>query len=61
MRRPAGVSQQRVSAMGAHYRHTTLEMAIRVIDAVQQRLTLVLQVAEESLEKHPNRSALREF
>jgi hypothetical protein len=43
--------------MGAHYRHTTPEMAARVIDAIQQRLTVVLQVAEESLENHPNRSA----
>jgi hypothetical protein len=49
--------QQRGSAMGAHYRHTTPEMAARVIDAIQQRLTIVLQVAEESLESHPNRSA----
>jgi integrase len=51
--------QHRGSAMGAHYRHTTPEMATRVIDAVQQRLTIVLQVAEGSLENHPNRSALR--
>jgi integrase len=49
--------QQRGSAMGAHYRHTTPEMAARVIDAIQQRLTIVLHVAEESLESHPNRSA----
>ena len=38
--------QQRGSAMGAHYRHTTPEMAARVVDAIQQRLTIVLQVAE---------------
>jgi Phage integrase family len=49
--------QHRGSAMGAHYRHTTPEMAARVIDAIQQRLTIVLQVAEESLEGHPNWSA----
>jgi integrase len=49
--------QQRGSAMGAHYRHTTPEMAARVIDAIQQRLTIVLQVADESLESHPNRLA----
>jgi integrase len=49
--------QQRGSAMGAHYRHTTPKMAVRVIDAIQQRLTIVLQVAEASLESHPNRSA----
>jgi hypothetical protein len=30
--------QRRGSAMGAHYRHTTPEMAVRVIDAIQQRL-----------------------
>jgi hypothetical protein len=49
--------QHRGSAMGTHYRHTTPEMAARVIDAIQQRLTIVLQVAEESLENYPNRSA----
>ena len=49
--------QHQGSAMGAHYRHTTPEMAARVVDAIQQRLTIVLQVAEESLENHPNRSA----
>ena len=49
--------QQRGSAMDAHYRHTTPEMAARIIDAIQQRLTIVLHVAEESLESHPNRSA----
>jgi integrase len=49
--------QHRGSAMGAHYRHTTPEMAARVIDAVQERLAIVLRVAEESLENNPNRSA----
>jgi integrase len=53
--------QQRGSAMGAHYRHTTPEMAARVTAAVQQRLTVVLQVAEQTLENHPNRSAPRVF
>ena len=53
--------QQRGSAMGAHYRHTTPEMAGRVVEAIQQRLTIVLRVAEETLENHPNRSALRVF
>jgi integrase len=38
--------QQRGSAMGAHYRHTTPEMAARVIAGVQQRLTVVVQVAK---------------
>ncbi len=49
--------QQRGSAMGAHYRHTTPEMAARVVDAIQQRLTVVLQVAERAVESHPSRSA----
>jgi integrase len=53
--------QHRGSAMGAHYRHTTPEMAARVIDAMQQRLTIVLQVAEQALEDHSDRSALRVF
>jgi integrase len=53
--------QHQGSAMGAHYRHTTPEMATRVSDAIQQRLTVVLQVAEESLANNPNRSALRVF
>jgi integrase len=44
--------QQRGSPMGAHYRHTTPEMAARVTAAVQQRLTVVLQVAEETFETH---------
>jgi integrase len=52
---------QRGSAMGAHYRHTTPEMAARVIAAVQQRLTTVLHVAEQTLEHHSNRTAVRVF
>jgi integrase len=51
--------QQRGSAMGAHYRHTTPEMAARVTAAVQQRLTVVLQVAEQSLERRADRPTLR--
>ena len=39
----------RGSAIGAHYRHTTPEMAARVVDATQQRLTIVLGVAELAL------------
>jgi integrase len=53
--------QQRGSAMGAHYRHTTPEMATRAVDAVQQRLTMVVRVAEDTVEEHPNRSALKVF
>jgi integrase len=51
--------QQRGSAMGAHYRHTTPKMAARVTAAVQQRLTVVLQAAEQALDSHPNRSTLK--
>jgi Phage integrase family len=36
--------QQRGSAIGAHYRHTTPEMATRAVDAIQQRLTIVLRL-----------------
>jgi hypothetical protein len=53
--------QQRGSTMGAHYRHTTPEMAARAADAIQQRLTVVLAVAELAVERHPNRSTLRVF
>jgi len=49
------------SAIGAHYRHTTPEMAARVVEAIQQRLTVVLAVAELAVERHPNRSTLRVF
>ena len=55
------IGQQRGSAMGTHYRHTTPEMAARAVDAIQQRLTVVLQVAERATESYPNRSALRVF
>jgi integrase len=51
--------QQRGSAMGAHYRHTTLEMAARAVDALQQRLIVVLQVAERAVESYSDPSALR--
>jgi Phage integrase family len=49
------------SAMGAHYRHTTPEMAARIATAIQQRLTVVLEVAEQALKTHPNRSTRRVF
>jgi integrase len=55
------VSQQRGSAMGAHYRHTTPEMAARITTAIQQRLRLVLEIAEQALESHPSRSTRRVF
>jgi integrase len=55
-----GRSGERGSAMGAHYRHTTPEMAARAVDAIQQRLTVVLGVAELAVEslfhKGPSRS-----
>jgi integrase len=35
------------SRIGAHYRHTTPEMAARVVQALDTRLTLALRVAEE--------------
>jgi hypothetical protein len=57
----SGRGQQRGSAMGAHYRHTTPEMAARVVEAVQERLAIVLEVAEQRLENNSNRSTLRVF
>jgi integrase len=54
-------SQHQGSAMGAHYRHTTREMAMRVIDAIDQRLTVVLRLAEQALEHYPNRLTPRVF
>jgi hypothetical protein len=53
--------QQRRSAMGALYRHTTPEMAARISMAIEQRLTVVLEVAEQAIEAHPNRSTHRVF
>src|ERR687898_774678 len=53
--------QHQGSAMGAHYRHTTPEMAVRVIDAIDRRLTVALKVAEQELERYTNRSAFRVF
>jgi integrase len=49
------------SVIGAHYRHTTPEMAARIVAAIQQRLTVVLGVAELAVERHPNRSTLSVF
>jgi Phage integrase family len=49
------------SAMGAHYRHTTPEMAARVVAAIDARLAVVLRVAEEALENRRKRSELRMF
>jgi hypothetical protein len=49
------------SAMGAHYRHTTPEMAARVITAIEARLAVVLSVAEEALDSRRTRSFTRMF
>jgi hypothetical protein len=49
------------SAMGAHYRHTTPEMATRVITAIEARLSVVLSVAEEALQTRRTRSFTRMF
>jgi hypothetical protein len=38
------------SRIGARYRHTTPEMAVRVVAAIQERLVIVVQVAEAVLE-----------
>jgi hypothetical protein len=35
------------SRIGARYRHTSDEMAARMVDAIEARLQLVLRVAEE--------------
>jgi hypothetical protein len=53
--------QHQGSAMGAHYRHTIPEMAMRVIDAINRRLTVVLGVAEQALGHYPNRLTPRFF
>ena len=55
------VGQQRGSAMGAHYRHTTPEMAARIATAIEDRLRLVLEVADQALEAHSKRSTRRVF
>jgi hypothetical protein len=36
-------------------------MAARAVEAIQQRLTVVLGVAELAVERHPNRSTLSVF
>jgi hypothetical protein len=57
--RVAGANEGGRGAMGAHYRHTTPEMAGRVADAIQQRLTVVLDVAERALQISQNRATLK--
>ena len=41
--------------------HTTREMAARIATAIEQRLSLVLEAAEQALEAQPSRSAQRVF
>jgi integrase len=53
--------QQLGSAMGTHYRHTTPEMAARVVTAIQARLAVVVRTAEEALEANPNQVPHRVF
>jgi hypothetical protein len=36
--------------MGAYYRHTTPDMATRVVTAIQDRLAVVVSVAEQVVE-----------
>jgi Phage integrase family len=45
------------SAMDAHYRHTTLEIASQVVMAIQSRLTVVITTAEQTVEAHPNQAS----
>jgi hypothetical protein len=61
IRRDFAVNAAAVSAMGAHYRHTTPEMAARIAMAIEQRLRLVLEVAEQVFEAQPHHSAQRVF
>jgi integrase len=42
------------SRIGARYRHTTPEMAARVVQALDTRLTVALHVAEEITSSQPN-------
>jgi predicted ArsR family transcriptional regulator len=45
--------RHQASAIGAHYRHTTPEMATRVVAAVEERLVVVLATAEAALDQQP--------
>jgi integrase len=49
------------SRIGSLYRHTTPEMAARVIDAIEKRLVVALRMAEAAIENDPSRSARRVF
>ena len=45
--------RHQASAIGAHYRHTTPEMAARVLTAVEERLVVILATAEAALDQQP--------
>ena len=47
------VGRHQASAIGAHYRHTTPEMAARVVAAVEERLVIVLATAEAAADREP--------
>jgi len=47
--------RHQASAIGAHYRHTTPEMAARVVAAIEERLVVVLATAEAAPNQHPSR------
>jgi integrase len=47
------IGRHRGSAIGAHYRHTTPEMAARVVIAVEERLVVVLAMAQAALDQQP--------
>ena len=49
------------SRIGARYRHTTDEMAARVMDAIEKRLQIVLRTAEKATQAGPNRESFRVF
>jgi hypothetical protein len=47
------------SRIGARYRHTTDAMAIRVVEAIEERLAIALRVAEEIGEQESSRAGRR--
>ena len=47
------------SRIGTRYRHTTPEIAGRVVEAIEARLAVVLQVAETAIRANPNRTVAR--
>jgi hypothetical protein len=49
------------SRIGARYRHTTDQMAARVVEAIEARLRIVLQVAESNCRDAPYRGIGRVF